>query len=305
MASNGTPQGYLYSRRPVNHTRDRSAEQQTTNSGNPNGYVPQYNNQQQQGQGSVQGGPSGQYNGGYQGNSGSYVPQNNGNVAQPNAYNPQFQSSVQNRYQPPTMTDPDRQTWGNNGLSYQLPAGYGPYNNNGYQVPYFNQSQGANNGNPYGGSPATQQQQQQPFSPQFNPSSLPPLPGLGAVSTGIAPSSVGTGNNGGQVQQMGGGQQQASPAMPYSSNLPVSGNTFQQSQQSYLPQLANSIQNIQSSQPGNLGQLTSANPVSNVQQQSGMGVGGNATGPVSPYFQYGGTGQNSVQPYNYMPVLTR
>jgi hypothetical protein len=42
MSSNGTPQSALYNLRPTNDTRDRSMEQDYTNSGNPYGYMPQY-----------------------------------------------------------------------------------------------------------------------------------------------------------------------------------------------------------------------------------------------------------------------
>lgn len=159
MASNGTPQGYLSNLRPTNNIVNNSMAQDNTTSGNPYGYL----------------------------------PQNYGNVQQqPGGYTGDMQSL--GRYQPPTMTNPYSQTWNDAGKNYMLPAGYGPYNNAGYQAPYFNQSPN----NPQGGQPGNQMQtvmnylqmlhgggntpgQPTPYQPTFNgqdPSnSLPPQGG--------------------------------------------------------------------------------------------------------------------------------
>lgn len=119
MASNGTPQGYLSNLRPTNNIVNNSMAQDNTTSGNPYGYL----------------------------------PQNYGDVQQqPGGYNGDMQSL--GRYQPPTMTNPYSQTWNDAGKNYMLPAGYGPYNNAGYQAPYFNQSPN----NPQGGQPGNQMQ---------------------------------------------------------------------------------------------------------------------------------------------------
>lgn len=153
MASNGTPQSYLYSQRPRNRVEDKSMQQNYTNTGNPYGYVPQMRTGTNAGQ----------------------IPQNQGNAQQPNPYNPQFQSQVQNRFIPPTYQNGQ---WSNQGLQYQLPSGYGPYNNNGYQMPYFNQQMGGYGSmGGYGGynpyqqgmmNPAQQLQYSNPYMPQFN-----------------------------------------------------------------------------------------------------------------------------------------
>lgn len=112
MAANGTPQSYLAQFRPTNNVVDNSMAQDQTSSGNPQGYV----------------------------------PQNQGNVYQPNGY--AGDPSSLGRYSPPTMNNPYTQQWNTGGQSYNLPAGYGPYNNAGYQLPYFNQPGNAPNGQP-------------------------------------------------------------------------------------------------------------------------------------------------------------
>ena len=138
MASNaaGTPQSQLYAQRPVNTTRDRSMEQNNTNSGNPygyppsgyasqqpNGYAPQYSN----------------YYGGQQQNLNRYAPpQGYGNYQPMNFQNGPYAYNSPNNYGQGTAPS---------GLSYapqyQAPPGMQQGSNTGFNMgqPQYNQFQ--------------------------------------------------------------------------------------------------------------------------------------------------------------------
>lgn len=96
MAANGTPQSYLNSLRPqsnsqVNNIRDRSMEQDNTNSGNPYGYMPQLPGQQ--------------------------IP----SQYPTNRYIPPEWNNDGSTYG----------SWSNQGLTYSLPTAYTPYGQGG------------------------------------------------------------------------------------------------------------------------------------------------------------------------------
>lgn len=175
MAANGTPQGYLYSQRPVNTTRDRSMEQNNTNSGNPYGYVPQQQQSPYQSPYQLPAygtGTTSPYN--YnQYNPGRYVPPQ---VVGGPWTAQQFTTGPMNYNMPSASNGYGGNPW-NSG--YQQPPGLGGQNPYQNWMPQFNQNPGQMQGggqfNPYGYPgqqlfPYGQPQNNPQFYPQFQQS---------------------------------------------------------------------------------------------------------------------------------------
>ena len=165
MAANGTPQSYLNSLRPqsnsqVNNIRDRSMEQDNTNSGNPYGYMPQLPGQQIPDQ--------------YPTN--RYIPPEWSNDGSPYG------------------------KWSTQGLTYSLPTAYNPYGQGGTpygpSMPQFSNPMHPGTSNPPYAQVQPNQPSGQPQTPSTDSLYRHPSPGYvqpstAAAASGTKPSPVG------------------------------------------------------------------------------------------------------------------